>query len=86
MRARTPDSRKEAAVTDQQSTEHPKLLLTVPEAAARLGIGRTLMYQLISIGAVASVQVGRLRRIRPADLESYAASLAPVIATDPVAA
>jgi excisionase family DNA binding protein len=73
-------------VTNQQRPEPAKLLLTVPEAAARLGIGRTLMYALISTGAVASVQVGRLRRIRPADLESYAVSLAPVIAPNTLAA
>jgi excisionase family DNA binding protein len=52
-----------------------KLLLTVPEAADLLGIGRTLMYELISSGQVVSVLVGRLRRIRPADLETYAAGL-----------
>jgi excisionase family DNA binding protein len=54
-----------------------QLLLTVPEAAAQLRIGRTLMYELISTGAVKSVLVGRLRRIRPADLAEYAASLVP---------
>jgi excisionase family DNA binding protein len=53
------------------------ILLTVAEAAARLRIGRTLMYHLISTGQVTSVTVGRLRRIRPADLAAYAASLAP---------
>jgi excisionase family DNA binding protein len=58
---------------------HPKLLLTVTEAAARLGIGRTLMYELITTGTIPSVRLGRLRRIRTTDLEAYAASL---IATD----
>jgi excisionase family DNA binding protein len=33
------------------------------------------MYELISTGHVASVRVGRPRRIRPADLEAYANSL-----------
>lgn len=69
-----------------QEAASRKLLLTVAEAAARLGIGRTLMYELISTGAVASVQVGRLRRIRPADLESYTANLAPVGAAPSIAA
>jgi excisionase family DNA binding protein len=41
-------------------------VLTVAEAAAVLGIGRTLMYSLVSSGAVESVTIGRLRRI-PAD-------------------
>ncbi len=43
-----------------------RLLLTVEEAAQRLGIGRTLMYALVKEGEVESVQIGRLRRI-PAD-------------------
>jgi excisionase family DNA binding protein len=43
-----------------------RLLLTVEEAANRLGIGRTLMYTLVKDGEVESVHIGRLRRI-PAD-------------------
>jgi excisionase family DNA binding protein len=43
-----------------------RLLLTVEQAAQRLGIGRTLMYALVRDGNVESVQIGRLRRI-PAD-------------------
>jgi excisionase family DNA binding protein len=42
------------------------LVLTVEQAAQRLGIGRTVMYALVSSGAVESVQIGRLRRV-PAD-------------------
>jgi excisionase family DNA binding protein len=42
------------------------LVLTVEQAAERLGIGRTVMYALVSSGAVESVQIGRLRRV-PAD-------------------
>ncbi len=41
-------------------------MLTVEEAAERLGIGRTLMYALITAGDVESVRIGRLRRV-PAD-------------------
>jgi len=42
------------------------LVLTVEQAAERLGVGRTVMYALVSSGAVESVQIGRLRRV-PAD-------------------
>lgn len=42
------------------------LVLTVEEATERLGIGRTVMYALVSSRAVESVRIGRLRRI-PAD-------------------
>lgn len=49
----------------------PRLVLTVEEAAERLGIGRTLMYALVKAGVVESICIGRLRRI-PADaLEAY---------------
>jgi excisionase family DNA binding protein len=56
-------------------SETTALLLTVTEAADQLRIGRTLMYHLISTGQVASVTVGRLRRIRPDDLAAYTSSL-----------
>jgi len=39
---------------------------TVEEAADRLRVGRTVMYALVSSGAVESVRIGRLRRV-PAD-------------------
>ncbi|MBU7597385.1 helix-turn-helix domain-containing protein [Streptomyces sp. P38-E01] len=37
--------------------------LTVVEAARRLGIGRTKMYEYVSSGAIRSVKIGSLRRI-----------------------
>jgi excisionase family DNA binding protein len=75
-------------VTATERSNSSRLLLTVPEAAAQLGIGRTLMYQLIRTGAVRSVRVGRLRRIRPADLAAYTARLADASAerAEPTAA
>lgn len=62
-------------MNDATTPDPTRLLLTVSEAARRLGIGRTLMYELISTGQIASVHVGRLRRVRPTDLEAYANSL-----------
>ena len=56
-----------------------RLLLTVEEAAERLGIGRTLMFALVKDGEVESVQIGRLRRI-PADaLPRYLEQLRAVL-------
>lgn len=40
-----------------------KLLLTVDEAAAALGLGRTLLYELLGRGMIESVKVGAARRI-----------------------
>ncbi|MFF4583083.1 helix-turn-helix domain-containing protein [Streptomyces sp. NPDC001373] len=37
--------------------------LTVAEAARRLGIGRTKLYEYVSSGAIDSVKIGSLRRI-----------------------
>jgi len=60
----------EAEVSVTQSSQLDQLRLplvfTVEEAADRLGVGRTLMYSLVSSGAVESVRIGRLRRV-PAD-------------------
>src|SRR5829696_7642077 len=39
-----------------------RVLLTVDEAAERLGIGRTLTFRLVKIGDIESVTIGRLRR------------------------
>jgi excisionase family DNA binding protein len=49
----------------------PRLLLTVEEAAERIGICRSNMFKLIRRGDVKSVRVGRLRRVTPAALEDY---------------
>jgi excisionase family DNA binding protein len=40
-----------------------KLLLTPAEAARALGIGRTKVYELMASGALASVRIGRCRRV-----------------------
>lgn len=52
-----------------------RVLLTVEEAAQRLRIGRTRMFALVKSGAVASVRIGRLRRISVDAINAYAASL-----------
>jgi excisionase family DNA binding protein len=49
----------------------PRLLLTVEEAAERIGICRSNMFKLIRQGDVESVKVGRLRRVTPAALEDF---------------
>lgn len=69
-------------MTDQQAPEPvrerttpERVLLTVEEAAERLGIGRTLTYKLIRTGEIESVQIGRLRRIPASAIHQYALSL-----------
>jgi len=62
---------RERAIPDEQVINltierDEKLLLSVVEAAQRLGVGRTLMYQLLGSGQIESVHVGRLHKV-PAD-------------------
>lgn len=61
-------------VPAQRTMPEPKLL-TVEEAARRLGISRTRMYALIGAGEVESVQIGRLRRVHVDQVDAYATRL-----------
>lgn len=56
-------------------TTPERILLTAEEAAKRLNIGRTLMYHLIGTGEVASVMIGRLRRVPVSAIDEYAQRL-----------
>jgi excisionase family DNA binding protein len=47
------------------------LVLTVEQAAARIGVKRSTMYKLIRSGEVESFTIGRLRRIKPSACEAY---------------
>ena len=40
-----------------------RVVLTVEEAADRLGVGRTFVYALVKSGEIESIAIGRLRRI-----------------------
>ena len=60
---------------DAAERDGRRLLLTVEEAAEWLGVGRSLMYQLIGSGQVRSVRIGRLRRVTPDALNAYVAAL-----------
>jgi excisionase family DNA binding protein len=57
----------------EQLSTTGRLLLTVPEAAVALGIGRTLAYELVLRGELPSVKLGRARRIPVAALEAFVA-------------
>lgn len=57
------------------TTAPAQLLLTVEEAAQRLGIGRTTVFGLIRRGALGSVTVGRRRLVPVGAIEEYVAGL-----------
>jgi len=46
-------------------------LLTVPELARVLRIGRTSVYRLVKSGSIRPVVVGERLRFRPEDVEAY---------------
>ena len=59
---------------EPQRTSHPppdELLVTVEEAARRLALSRTTLYQQIRRGVIPSVRIGHSRRIPVIDLERY---------------
>ena len=53
------------------STSNCELLVTVDEAARRLSVGRTFLYGLVMRGEIASLKLGRGRRIPVAALVRF---------------
>jgi excisionase family DNA binding protein len=51
-----------------------KKLLTVEEAAQVLSLGRTFFYNLLRCNEIASVKIGRCRRVPFEALEAYVAA------------
>ncbi|HEY4684817.1 MAG TPA: helix-turn-helix domain-containing protein [Dehalococcoidia bacterium] len=52
-----------------------KLLLTIPEAAQRVGLGRSKLYELIQAGDVPVVRIGRAVRISAERLREWTEKL-----------
>lgn len=52
-----------------------RLLLRPVEAAQRLGIGRTKLYELIASGELRSVRIGGARRVSATALAEFVAAL-----------
>ena len=46
-------------------------LLSADELAQELGVGRTTAYSLLWSGAIPSMKVGRLRKVRREDVEQF---------------
>ena len=56
-------------------TDDSRLLLRPEEAARRLGISRTVLFDLVRNGRIYSVKIGRSRRIPVSALEKFVESL-----------
>jgi excisionase family DNA binding protein len=66
----------QAPVEAPQPRQMPeRVLLTVEEAAERLGISRTTTFRLVRTGEIESVRIGRLRRIHVDAVNAYATRL-----------
>ncbi len=61
-------------MTDEARTDD-QLLVTPEEAARRLSVGRTTVYELLASGGSRSVSIGRCRRVPVSELCSYVARL-----------
>lgn len=48
-----------------------KALLTIPEVASRLALGRSHVYQLIMRGEIPSIKIGKSRRVPAGTLEEF---------------
>lgn len=66
-------------IETQASTANRQILpirwYTLNEAATRLGVARTALYQWLQAGRVPHHRFGRLIRIHPDDLERFVASV-----------
>ncbi|MDI5965671.1 helix-turn-helix domain-containing protein [Streptantibioticus silvisoli] len=60
--------------SDHSHNDATLVALTVAEAARRIGMGRrTKLYEYVSSGEIASVKIGRLRRIPTEALADFVA-------------
>ena len=51
------------------------LLISIPEALARTGIGRSFLYELLANHSIRSVKAGRRRLVDAASLRAWVAGL-----------
>lgn len=74
---------KKSSTTQSEPSSSPTDLRAVPralsisEAARSLGIGRTLFYELLLSGDIASVHIGRRRLILATEIDRFLASRMP---------
>ncbi|MDR6787652.1 excisionase family DNA binding protein [Sphingomonas sp. BE138] len=64
---------KSITVPAGASTTRPPLTVTVKEALAMIGIGRTSFYELIAGGEITTVKIGRRRLVHVESLRRLAA-------------
>jgi len=65
----------ESPARPRPTSPGPRLLLSIVEAAACLGISRAYFYEILGQHDLPTVRLGRRRMVRARDLESFVASL-----------
>ena len=61
----------EISAAATETADSSKILLTVSEAAILMGLGRTCVYRLVMQGELASLKIGRNRRIPHWALQAF---------------
>lgn len=72
-RPEEPSPDKGEGIGRQPSKEDRRVLLTVRDVAAKLGIGRSKAYELVRSGSLGSVRIGRLCRVPAHCLDAFLA-------------
>lgn len=50
-----------------------QVLLSIPDAGARLGVSRSSVYNLMNCGALRTIKIGKRRLIPAAEIDRYVA-------------
>ena len=59
--------------TTMEVTSQDVVLLTIPAAMHRLSISRSSLYELMALGEIVSVKLGRSRRVPSASIDDFVA-------------
>jgi excisionase family DNA binding protein len=71
LRAVIEEAVSRALASVRMTTTDDTVMLSIPEAAERLGVGTTKVKQLIASGQLASVTIGRRRLVPAAIVRSF---------------
>ena len=59
--------------TNMEATPQDVVLLTIPVAMHRLSISRSSLYELMALGEIVSIKLGRSRRVPCASIDAFVA-------------
>jgi excisionase family DNA binding protein len=73
---------REETFVNESFVADDQLLVTPEEAARRLSVGRTTIYELMSSGELQSVNIGRCRRVPVSSLSLFVSKLIGDVAVE----